>query len=337
MRHCNHKSWLSFHETQPVMFRHTSTLTDIVMGLDAPAKRFPSLVVMLGDVGNAILSTRRRSGFQEQPGLSLQIDPETAFSDHPTLFASGNFSKQIRFTPISTEATCHRHTIRELQWQAASPAQTVDNLYSRLVHPFADLICLFIPELETIPRILDKMLPWLEQSHSGNSLHTFHPHLLVILSSGESRSAAEVESQLRQLLRHRFRNVSIDHFLYISIHVRDHSNQNLRDRIKREADRARSVRAQHHALLNAVHFDHLFRHACDHFANTEKVSFNMITASRLNRPVPIGLHVQVADLLTKIDTYTELTAFAAPFIAGCFTLDNYAYDVPCWFFPLIHK
>jgi hypothetical protein len=55
----------------------------------------------------------------------------------------------------------------------------------------------------------------------------------------------------------------------------------------------------------------------------------MLAASRLHRPVPRGLHTYLADLLTNVDTYEDMTAFAAPFIAGCLALDNYAYDVPC--------
>ncbi|KAL5417036.1 hypothetical protein PMIN04_007910 [Paraphaeosphaeria minitans] len=54
----------------------------------------------------------------------------------------------------------------------------------------------------------------------------------------------------------------------------------------------------------------------------------MLAASRLHRPVPRGLHIHLADLLTNVDTYEDMTAFAAPFIARCHALDNYAWDVP---------
>jgi hypothetical protein len=55
----------------------------------------------------------------------------------------------------------------------------------------------------------------------------------------------------------------------------------------------------------------------------------LLAASRLHRPVPAGLQTYLADLLTTIDTYDEITAFVAPFVATCLVLDNYTYDVPC--------
>ncbi|KAL5428661.1 hypothetical protein PMIN06_012794 [Paraphaeosphaeria minitans] len=134
--------------------------------------------------------------------------------------------------------------------------------------------------------------------------------------------------QLFELLLQRLKYAKLDSFSCLSVYVKHGSNQTLGDRIKRETDIAKDFRAQNHLSLNAVHFDRLFRHACDHFASAGEAPFDMLAASRLHRPVPRSLHTHLADLLTNVDTYEDLTAFAAPFIPGCLALDNYAYDVP---------
>jgi hypothetical protein len=101
------------------------------------------------------------------------------------------------------------------------------------------------------------------------------------------------------------------------------------DRIKRETDAARNARARDCTILNAVHFDHLFRQACEHFVSTRQDSFDMLAASRLHRPVSTGLQIYLAGMFTSVDSYEEMADFVAPFVAGCLAIDHYAHDVPC--------
>ncbi|KAF9730131.1 hypothetical protein PMIN01_12064 [Paraphaeosphaeria minitans] len=328
MRTCNHTSWLSFHGNDQIMFRQASTLSDIFTSFDAPAKRFPSLAVVIGNAGNALPSTRKCTNLQDQEGLSLQLDPDTAFSDQPALFAHENFSRRTKLSPEPMPSVCHRHAMRELQWQVSSLAEAVDSLYCRLVRPFADIVCFFAAADDGIPQIADKLVPWLEQSNSRNRRPLLYPRLLVILAPSEKRTPTQVKMQLVQLLKQQLKSPVIDSFSMVSVYIRHGSDQTLRDRIKRETDLAKDFRARNHISLNAVHFDRLFRHACDHFARTGEAQFDMLAASRLHRPVPRGLHIHLADLLTNVDTYEDMTAFAAPFIARCHALDNYAWDVP---------
>lgn len=122
MRNCDHRSWLSFHGKEQTALRHASTLSDIVSSLDTPANKFPSLIVMVGRAGDASLmaqklpQVRKGAGGQEPDGLCLQLDPDSAFSDHPTLIAHHSISKRTTFTVEPMATPCHRQTISELQW-----------------------------------------------------------------------------------------------------------------------------------------------------------------------------------------------------------------------------
>jgi hypothetical protein len=335
MRNCDHRSWLSFHGEGHDMFRCASTMSDIVASLDSPAKKFPSLIVLIGRMGNSSLmshmlpSPRKRADGQEPNGLCLQLDPGSAFSDHPIFLAHDNILKRTAFTSEPIAPACHRHTIRQLQWPVSSPARTVDSLYNKVIRPFADLVCFFSTSNDDIHSHVEQMVPWLEQSDTWKFRSSFCPRLLLIAAPSEERSAADVQAQLIRLLQQKVQQPRINFHSYVSVYVQNGSNQILQDRVRRECDMARNFRVRKHIVLNAIHFDLLFRHACDHFVRTIQEPFDMLAASRLHRPVPADLQACLTDLLTTVNTYEDMTAFAAPFIARCLTLDNYAYDVPC--------
>jgi hypothetical protein len=305
------------------------------MSLNEPAQKFPRLVAMIGHAGDTTLmhhvlpNARRRADHEEADGLFLQLDPDTAFSDRPTLIAHDNFSKRTTFTPEPTSTTCHRHTLRELQWQVNNPAEAIDDLYCRLIRPFADVTCFFSTDTNDIEQIVERMVPWLKQRHLKSHPSVSCHRLLFVSGPSEKRSPADVQAQLFKLLHQRLQDPNPDVFSCVSVYVKHGSIHTLKDRIKKEADVARNLRAQRHGLVNAVHFDFLFRHASDHFASTAQEPFDMLAASRLHRPVPAGLHTHLADLFKEVDTLEDMTAFVAPFVAGCLALDNYTYDVQC--------
>jgi hypothetical protein len=335
MKTCDHRSWLSFHGNEEIVFRHASTLSDIVTSLDAPAEKIPSLIYLHGDgsdvslMSHVLPSARKRAARQEPPGLYLQLDSDTAFSDHPTFIAHDSIPNRATLMPEPLTATCHRHTIRELQWTVPSLADALDNLHRRLIRPFADVVCLFSSGDHDLEYLVDAIVPWLEMGDVSKPSSVYRPRLLLVAASSERRTASSIKAQLSKLLLPRLKQPEDDFLSYISVYVKDGSKQTLRECIKREADLARNFRSQNHTLLNAVHFDLLFQHACDHFVNTKEEPFDVLAASRLHRPVPAGLQTYLAHLLTTVDTYDDITAFVAPFVATCLVLDNYAYDVPC--------
>lgn len=208
-------------------------------------------------------------------------------------------------------------------------AEAIDSLHCRLIRPFTDVVCFFSTSEDDLQRHADDMVPWLEHISIKNGRPAFSPRLLLISAPNEKRSASDVQARLFKLLRERLQHPETDFSSHVSVYTKNDSKQTLGDRIKRESDLARNFRAQHHILLNAIHFDLLFRHACDHFARTRQEPFDMLAASRLHRPVAVGLQTHMAEMLTSVDTYEDMTAFVAPFVAGCLALDNYTYDVPC--------
>jgi hypothetical protein len=341
MKSCKHGSWLSLHGKEKIVLRYASTLNDITTSLDTPASKTPSLVVMLGDAGkgkfldDVLSTTRRREDNQDTDGLFLRQHPGTAFSDHPMLIAYENISRRSTFMPEPMAVTCHRQTVRELQWQIDSLAEAMDNLYSRLLRPFTDVVCFFSAESDEIHHQIDRMIPWLKQISTKVPLCAMQPRLLLIAAPHEQRSEASMEAHVVGLLEERLKRPVSDLLSCISVYVKHRSSQTIMDRIKRETDIARNAHARDYTILNAVHFDLLFRQACEHFVSTRQDSFDMVAASRLHRPVSAGLQIYLAGLFTSVDSYEDMADFVAPFVAGCLAMDHYAHDVPCQCFERI--
>lgn len=206
--------------------------------------------------------------------MCLVLDPDTAFSDRPTLFAYGNVVGSNKLDPASAVSTCHRHTTCEVQWEAASPSEAAETFYGGLIRPFADVVCFYGGDVE---QVAGDMLPWLGEHGAAVP----QPRLLLIMAAGGQRAAATAQAQLLETLGRRLTGPERDLSSFVSVCVQRGSTQAaVIDRIRAEAHAAQQARVKDNSILNAVHLDNLFRRACDHFVNTKKAPFDMLGASR---------------------------------------------------------
>lgn len=335
MKSCKHVSWLSLHGKEKSLLHCASTLNDIVTRLDKPVTQSPSLVVVLGSAGkgtllaNAFPTSRTYVNGRASHGVTLRLDAATAFSDYPMLIAHEDISKRSTSVAEPVTAPCHRQTVRALQWEVGSLAEAFDSLHRRLLRPFTDVVCFFSTGNRDVHHQVNRMVPWLEQTLNQEASAEVQPRLLFVAGSSEKRSEAVLRDYLVELLRTRLKQPKIDLASRLSVYVKHASTQTLTDRIKREVDTSRNERGRTYTLLNAVHLDLLFRQACDHFISNKQAPFNMIAASRSHRPVAARLQTYLSIVFDSVDNFNEMLEFAVPFVAGCFTVDNYAYDVPC--------
>lgn len=330
---CKHTSWLTFHVGKPVLFRQTSTLSDIVASLDSPAEKWPSLIVLIDDAKSGTLidrvlpTSRKHAELQGHEGVTLHLDPDSVFSDRPVLMARSHLSVGSVLTPEPDLALCHRNTVRELQWDAGISGRMADALHGDLLFPFASVICLFASEHDDLEIIVNHLEAWCKRVQNRPCQNVPLPRLLLITGANEKRRPAAVYTHLLTLLQKRSVKPCSNFFSCITVFVERHSRQSLKDRVRQETDISRNLRAQNHTLLNALHFDYYFRHACDHFVVATEESFDMIAAARLHRPVSTSLSVHMEDLLAHVNSYEEMTEVAIPYIAECLLKDNYTTDV----------
>ena len=330
---CNHTSWLTLHRGEPILFRYTSTLSDIVASLDAPAQKWPSLVVLIDNAKSGTLidyvlpSFRKRTELQEEEGVTLHLDSDTVFSDRPVLIARSNLSVGVVLTLEPDSHLCHRDTVRELQWAASESGHPADALHGGLLFPFANVVCFFASEHDGLEVIVHHLEAWCEWALNQSCRIVSLPRLLIIAAPGERRSPTAVYKDLLMLLENRSVKPCAEMLSCITIFVERFSRQTLKDRIRQETDISRNLRADNHTLLNALHLDYYFRHACDDFVVARKRPFNIIAAARLHRPVSISLTAHMSDFFAHVNSYEEMTEVAIPYLAECLVKDNYTADV----------
>lgn len=325
MSTCNHTAWLSFHDGESLLFSHTSALSDIVAGLETPAETWPSLVVLVDDtksrtlISHVLPAPSRRSIDDEHKGVSLQLDGQTAFSDRPVLIACSDFRGRSKLTPEPDVAPCHWHKVRET---GDASEDIFQDLHCNLLNTFAHVVCLFASEQGGYANVIDYLEAWSRRIPNLPKTNP-RPRILIVATPGESRKPTEVKQALLEALQQR----STGHEVEFTVFVIQSGRPPLRDRVRLETDISRQVRAQKYALLNALHLEQLFYRGCDRFVESAVTAFDLLGAARLHRPVSASLGAHLGDVFGRLQSCSDMTAFAAPYIAECLLLDNYTADV----------
>jgi hypothetical protein len=158
-------------------------------------RKHPGLVVLLGHLHSCDFVPK--STFcptaELEAGLRLQLDHSPAFSDHATLLVHGNAETYARSGIGLRRAPRLTGRAREIPWLDSSCENGSIHLYSRLLKPFAHLICIFIASVEPPWRIADRLRAWCIDSRDSQSPR---PRKLVINACGEARTAIEIEQAL---------------------------------------------------------------------------------------------------------------------------------------------
>jgi hypothetical protein len=315
-----------------MLLRRTSALSDIVAGLKTPVEAWPSLVVLIDEASSKTLVDQvlpkptRRTGHGEVRGISLQLDADTAFSDRPVFIARSNLAACSKLTPEPDIALCHSQIIREVQRPVGTLHDLVHDLHCELLYPFVDVVCLFSAELGGMNGVLHHLEAWCK--HVQRAPLTPRPRILVVAAPEERRSPANFLEDLLSHLQQRLGQLNADLLTGITVFVGHGSRQSLRDRVRRETDMSRDIRAHNSTMLNALHYEQLFHRACDHFTrSSQQGAFDMLAAARLHRPVSASLGVHLADIFARVKTCSDMTDFAVPYVAECLLLDNYTTDV----------
>ena len=330
MEACKHTTWLSLHGTEQIRLCQSSALGNIVANLDDATTKWPSVVLLVGQLAQCtqlrlfLSRTGRHDARDAAPCVRLQLDPDTSFSSYPTFFAHSQIPNKVVLAqePVRN-ARCHYNTFREGPWLGTNPAKAIEDLHRRLLLPFADVVCLFAPDRNGLQSVASRIVSW-----SAAERHTlWHSRVLVVCAAAETRSPDEVRSVLIESVKSLVPCIDMAIFSQISVHTTGRKDQTLKDRVRIETDLVRNARLQTNSLFNAAHLDRLFRNACDNFVDTEKQPFDPVAASRLHRPVSKDLGPCIADVLNDVNTLEDLTQSAVPFVAECLLLDNYSPDV----------
>ena len=347
MKNCNHSHWFGLTlENNDITISQSDRATILLHDLPYFESQRPSLFVLVGSRAKALALKEFVSGTDKKLAakrgcgeIHLHIDPSTAFSDRPILFADGDFPAHPRPTKNAFPDKCHAVSKGIIPGPRGSIVgvglqHVADQLYSTLLSPHTDVFCFFAADLGGLEAIARRVVAWLNVGHLATSPAAALPHIVIVteFSASESESVARdrfiallaTESRLDVFAR--FAGIRVIALLPASNVSAQARHRRLKEGLMAASDQVRSARADSLMLFAGHHFAAFLGHTCSHFADGSTEPFNFIRTARLNNPPAADLKDHLANFLQKISTVAEMRS-AVSVVASSLLLDNYPPDM----------
>jgi hypothetical protein len=336
MRRCKHSSWLTVtarHETS-FSFQVSNTLDRLVQDLQEPEGKLPRLWLFLGGKSKntalrLLCSSTTFGGALRHHDLHLHLDARTAFSREPLLIADGDLMPHRFAEDLSSQ--CHRVVKADVPCPAATTAS--DLLYSRLLCPFADVVCVFLTDYPDLKAVEDCLLAWADDGRTSSLPNTASPHLLLVKDMGNPLHHGNAIEEMRSSLAARLSDLLFSSVSTVELSPEGHvsimsRHQVLKDTLLNFSDRVRIRRAATRYIFSAVHLSAFFSLAARRLEMSEPGPFDFIQSSRLHHPVAPDLCSHLTDFLRGYTSLFEATATGLPLIASSFLVDHYLPEAP---------
>ena len=353
MKHCSHSRWLHVCvRDEETTLTETDRLQTLIDQLPNSDTKYPSCAVFIGNKAKSrtlqelVAVNNQRRCKRNHGEVHLYMDSSSAFQERPLLFADGDVpdheTKDKEFPPEK----CHRSTIQVLVRSRnghlkPNLKELTDNLYIRLLHPFADVFCLFAIDFGGLRSIARCVASWLEKSTPSTFTARTSPQLIIIQE--DVKPDIQTEAAARTVfLRLLTKETTKDIFnLFAAVHVlfvfpesmvptqvsAQARHRRFKERLMSSLDETQRRKSEAQMLLSARHFVAFFECACDHFATDTFEPFDFVRASRLRTPVSPTLVEHLTNFLTEIKSPEELTRFGVPLIASSILMDSCPPDM----------
>ncbi len=350
MKRCNHTDWLSLStKDNETALLESDRLQELLENIPNVESQFPTLFVLIGNVAKSLAlqelisvkNVRRSPGRRRHGEIHLWLDPTSNFQNRPLLFADGDLCTKVLRGKAALTPTCHeiiKHTFpRPRTGVPGLPLDEVaDNLYSRLLHPFTDVFCLFSADIGGFRPIACHIARWLENGRASTLPKGTHPRLVVVTESIAPTVEKEREARdtLLRLLSQETAKSVFEYFSEVDVvalfpesKMSNHArHRRLKEFLMNVSDQVRMGREEKRVLFFARHFNAFFRHACKHFVTSLEEPFDFIRVARQSNPVAKDLRQHLLNFLKFVKSPQDLINFAVPVIASSFSLDSYPPD-----------
>ncbi|KAI1907859.1 hypothetical protein LOZ65_006732 [Ophidiomyces ophidiicola] len=295
-------------------------LSSIIKELKDPAQQMPAILLFLGsktkDKALKILfpaNNIRRT--RSDALISLRIAVGTEDSPKPVLFADGDPFKELSHLRHRDDfEVSHRFA-----WSVPQGETYLSFLYSRLLLPFCDVICVFGDDFSSSLHI-SNYLAFISQT--ARIASTFpddvKPTVLVIFASG-----CYQQSELEKHIFVQYEAFT-DVFSEVKIIVLQNPTSSqtlsatlfrpLQSLLQHHIENSHKLRLSCRACFSALQFEALFAAAREHVASTVEAPFNHIIAMRNSHTVcaglrdnwfeyfrlGVGIGIQVEDMLPSL-------------------------------------
>jgi hypothetical protein len=340
---CNHTQWLSMDcEGKTVSLYISDRVQTLTSGLSDPDVQRPTLLAL---VGNCVKSVVLREAFGVKPKraatkraageVHLHLDAQSSSSDRPIFIAESDFIPAEEKNKCAVLDGCHDTTQRALIEDSVVHAADglASDLYSQMLFQFVDVFCFFVSDLGGFKRISRHISKWKDRMNAEQPSFLVRPSVVIVVDQTLGGESYETNAKtiFLWLLKQEFSESVSGYFSGIEVVAippsgkmsRRERYRYLRERILGRSNSVRKLRVDSRLLFSATHFAAFLHSAWDHFCRDRSVTFDLITASRKQNPVPQDLEEHLATFLDNLPSAHELIVFAAKFVASSFLLDSY--------------
>ncbi|KAL2801854.1 patatin-like phospholipase [Aspergillus granulosus] len=298
-------SWLEVNTGQNgALVRDHGRLSQVISELPHPDQQYPILSVFLGgkrkDHILQILSPhnnirRTNSGAH----VRLRCETVSAETNEPLLLADGDLGESNSCKPPQMLPGDKLISFRPL-----STKSLLQQVYSRLIFPFANLICVFATDFPDLASIAQSLVGCAGTGSTCYLPPAVRPKVIVVLEDGGSMEPESLEHDIarfydsvREIDRPRLQEsfsslnvIRLDRKLPETI-----QHERLRTCIRDQQIAIQAVRRAHWYLFSARQLDALFQSALKSFSVESQ--FDLVRATRTDFPVSAGLPHHLAHFL----------------------------------------
>lgn len=313
-------------------------LPQVVDQLPDPRNQYPSLCVFLGGKikDHALQRLYTQNNIKRhisEAQVRLRYDISTLESRQPVLLADGDILQARRLhAPQKLAAGMGQPVL----WDVCSAGRLLQVLWSRLIFLFADVVCIFIDDISTM-KMLIKFLVVCQELGSASSLpQALLPRVVFIYGTevtddGMDRSCESLfykdlkDSGSKDLSR-LFSRIS---FMQLCKGSLSETANYLRIKscIAEEVRAMSFLRQIHHFHPNATHFQALFQSAFHHTLNDLCNPFDVVKATRRDRPVSLCAESNLVHYLEIAHRARLFPHELAPSIASALFMDHYVPEM----------
>ncbi|KAL4960580.1 patatin-like phospholipase family protein [Aspergillus stella-maris] len=324
-------SWLEVSLNQgQALVRDHGRLAHLISDLPRPDQQWPIISIFLGGKSKnaalqAIFPRNNIERTRPRSGLGLRCDTTSVNSDEPILFADGTLSQIGGGRPLGILSG-------DRLIPCGSMKPTLRALYSRLIFPFANLVCIFAADFPGLTPIARFLVGCAVGESTSGLPSPVRPKVIVVMETTELADPQTNEQEIAQF--YRILNESdplrsCNPYSSVNLIQLDPKlpqpiqNDRLCSAIRDQQNAMQEVRRNHFFCFNARHLQGLYTCALDSLTLGVESNFNFVRATRQNLPVSAALSRNVTHFLDagkRVDCAPENLIKA---VASALIMDHY--------------
>lgn len=324
---CKHYTWLKLRRkgTQVVLEAsdRPQRLMKEIGSVDEPL----GTVLLLGSQTKDLLRTtlcvnrgipETRAGHSE-----CQLYFSRLHEENRVLVFDGGLPNHNRLPVSCKPHTCHEVATGTMVGVVPRAVDAVNEMYSRIVVPLVDVICIFVADSGGMCNTLQHLKIWAGKGVTSTS--SISPALLLVVPKGQESEAASTLSSVLEQVGPKSLSCYFQSIRMVSL---PNGTKKLRQchLVRKELllliKEIQTIKRQAGWLFSALHVTEFLRAAANAATSPGQEHFDLIKASRKDLPLSEDLRHHLLRFLAVYDD-SKMLEHTLPLIASSFILDQY--------------